>query len=83
MKLLPLTLCSLGDTMNTASRMESTSTPGCIQVSESTWQLLKDVDQWRATGGVEVKGKGIMNTYFWVPQAQISEDDGHEWLEVR
>ena len=53
--------------MNTASRMESTSTPGCIQVSESTWQLLKDVDQWRATGGVEVKGKGIMNTYFWEP----------------
>ena len=53
--------------MNTASRMESTSVPGRIQVSESTWQLLKDVDQWRATGGVEVKGKGIMNTYFWVP----------------
>ena len=61
--------------------MESTSTPGQIHVSESTWQLLKEVDQWRATGGVEVKGKGIMNTYFWVPedpQLQPGRDEGEE-----
>ena len=51
--------------MNTASRMESTCIPGHIQVSESTWQLLKHVDQWTSTGGVEVKGKGMMNTYLW------------------
>ena len=61
--------------------MESTSTPGRIQVSESTWQLLKDVDQWRATGGVEVKGKGIMSTYFWEPETESTEDDSLGWLE--
>ena len=58
--------------------MESTSTPGRIQVSECTWQLLRDVDQWRATGGVEVKGKGIMNTYFWVPEASNDDHDARE-----
>ena len=60
--------------MNTASRMESTCTPGRIQVSESTWQLLKHIDHWRATGGVEVKGKGVMNTYFWAPVASASSN---------
>ena len=51
--------------MNTASRMESTCTPGQIHISESTSKLLKHVDQWRATGGVEIKGKGTINTYYW------------------
>jgi len=58
-----------GDTVNTASRMESTGTPGRIQVSESTAALLKKAhkDLWLAPreGEVSVKGKGQMNTY-WV-----------------
>jgi class 3 adenylate cyclase len=45
-----------GDSMNTASRMESTCTPGRIQVSEATHALLQH-EQWEATGGVQVKGK--------------------------
>lgn len=45
-----------GDTMNTASRMESTSVPGRIQVSETTHALLPH-EAWQPTGGVEVKGK--------------------------
>ena len=52
--------------MNTASRMESTSHPGLIQVSEATWELLKDTESFRPTGGVEVKGKGVMSTFIWV-----------------
>ena len=43
--------------MNTSSRMESTSKPGCIQISEVTWEML-DADLqglFKATGGVEVK----------------------------
>jgi class 3 adenylate cyclase len=62
--------------MNTASRMESTCTPGLIQVSESTWQLLKHVDQWRSTGGIEVKGKGLMNTYYLIdPEGRPQTND--------
>jgi class 3 adenylate cyclase len=66
--------------MNTASRMESTCTPGQIQVSERTRQLLNHVDQWRSTGGIEVKGKGLMNTYCWVEGRQQTNelnDQGH------
>ena len=53
--------------MNTSSRMESTSRPGCIQVSESTYAMLDEDQQslFEATGGVEVKGKGLMPTYIW------------------
>jgi len=54
-----------GDTINTASRMESTSTPGRIQVSATTWALLRDYEEWQATGGIEVKGKGRMDTFMW------------------
>ncbi len=49
-----------------------TSSPltGHIQVSETTHSLLLAGgycvdDQWRATGGVEIKGKGVMNTFVW------------------
>ncbi|KAL6760541.1 hypothetical protein V8C86DRAFT_2550631 [Haematococcus lacustris] len=47
-----------GDTMNTASRMESTSVPGRIQVSQATYELLRDPrpSRWQPTGGVQVKG---------------------------
>ncbi|KAF5828584.1 hypothetical protein DUNSADRAFT_17388 [Dunaliella salina] len=55
-----------GDTMNTASRMESTGVPGRIHVSETTQRLLPQ-ESWESTGGVEVKGKGQMQTYLWVP----------------
>mmetsp|Transcript_21429 Transcript_21429/g.55815 ORF Transcript_21429/g.55815 Transcript_21429/m.55815 type:complete len:1059 (+) Transcript_21429:129-3305(+) len=55
-----------GDAMNTASRMESTGVPGRIHVSETTHQLLPH-EAWESTGGVEVKGKGQMQTYLWVP----------------
>ncbi|KAJ9508393.1 hypothetical protein QJQ45_011906 [Haematococcus lacustris] len=56
-----------GDTMNTASRMESTCTPGRIQVSAVTHALLPH-EAWEATGGVLAKGKGLMLTYIWVGQ---------------
>ncbi|KAF5837935.1 hypothetical protein DUNSADRAFT_3656 [Dunaliella salina] len=56
-----------GDAMNTASRMESTGVPGRIHVSETTQKLLSTTECWESTGGVEVKGKGLMQTYLWVP----------------
>lgn len=53
-----------GDTVNTASRMESHSNPNEIQVTESTYQLLRDKFIFEKRGTIEVKGKGMMQTYF-------------------
>ena len=57
--------CLYGDTVNTASRMESTSAAGRLQISEDTHALVcGDVYfDWEERGSVEVKGKGEMKTY--------------------
>ena len=52
-----------GDTVNTASRMESHGIGGEIQVSEVTYEKLKDVYVFQKRGNIEVKGKGTMMTY--------------------
>ncbi|KAL7561168.1 hypothetical protein ACA910_011989 [Epithemia clementina (nom. ined.)] len=61
-----------GDTMNTASRMETTSRPHRIQVSQETADLLGEANRghWchKRVGTVEAKGKGTLQTY---------------WLDVR
>ncbi|KXZ51758.1 hypothetical protein GPECTOR_11g202 [Gonium pectorale] len=59
--------CLFGDTVNTASRMESTGTPGAIHASQATYELLRH-EAWAPTGGLEVKGKGRMQTYLWSPE---------------
>ena len=53
-----------GDTVNTASRMESHGLPGCIQVTSATYQRLQEKYFFESRGTIEVKGKGEMNTYF-------------------
>ena len=55
-----------GDTVNTASRMESHSLPGRIQVSAATRAALGDGFTFEPRGAVEIKGKGWMETYFLV-----------------
>ncbi|MGQ4647596.1 adenylate/guanylate cyclase domain-containing protein [Lyngbya aestuarii] len=55
-----------GDTVNTASRMESHGIPGCIQVTEATYELLKNEYLFEARGPVEIKGKGEMTTYLLI-----------------
>ena len=52
-----------GDTVNTASRMESTGLPGEIQVSESTHALLADDYVFEDRGLIAVKGKGEVRAY--------------------
>ncbi|MCT7991276.1 adenylate/guanylate cyclase domain-containing protein [Laspinema olomoucense] len=52
-----------GDTVNTASRMESHGIPGQIQVSEATYNCLKDQYRFEARGAIEIKGKGAMQVY--------------------
>lgn len=55
-----------GDTVNTASRMESSGAIGRVNVSESTYELLKDDDRFKfnARETIDVKGKGAMQMYF-------------------
>lgn len=59
-----------GDAVNTASRMESTGVPGCIQVTARTYQRLRDGYRFERRGLVAVKGKGEMVTWFLVGRAR-------------
>ncbi len=53
-----------GDAVNIASRMESHSLPGRIQVSEPVYNRLRDKFRFEPRGTIEVKGIGPMSTYF-------------------
>jgi class 3 adenylate cyclase len=55
-----------GDTVNTASRMESHGEVGRVNVSQTTYELLKNESQltFEHRGKLEVKGKGEVNMYF-------------------
>ena len=55
-----------GDTVNTASRMESQGVPGCIQVTDRTYRCLRDRYRFERRGPVQVKGKGELVTWFLV-----------------
>jgi class 3 adenylate cyclase len=52
-----------GDTVNTASRMESHGIVDEIQVSELTYNLVKDNFELEKRGAIEIKNKGEMVTY--------------------
>ena len=53
-----------GDSVNVASRMESNSQAGRINVSENTYQLIKNEFHCEYRGEIEVKNKGLMKMYF-------------------
>ena len=53
-----------GDTVNVASRMESSSMPGRIQVSEASYLLLRQHYTLEERGFIDVKGKGQMKTFY-------------------
>ena len=53
-----------GDTVNTASRMESLGEPGKINISGSTFQLVKNDIDFVYRGKIHAKGKGKMEMYF-------------------
>lgn len=56
-----------GDAVNTASRLESSGTPGRVHVSEAIHDALKDQFQFECRGDIELKGKGATRTYFVLP----------------
>ncbi|MBL8012105.1 MAG: hypothetical protein JNJ64_15970 [Flavobacteriales bacterium] len=53
-----------GDTVNTASRMESSGEPGEVNVSGSTYALIKDRFECVHRGQIEAKNKGAIDMYF-------------------
>ncbi len=55
-----------GDTVNTASRIESASEEGKVNISRSTYELLKDDETFvfESRGKIEAKGKGEIDMYF-------------------
>lgn len=53
-----------GDTVNTASRMESHGEPGRIQISETTYRLIGDAFECTPRGSIDAKGKGKLDTWF-------------------
>jgi class 3 adenylate cyclase len=53
-----------GDTVNTASRMESSGEVGKINISETTYALIKDQFSCTHRGKVTAKGKGEIDMYF-------------------
>ncbi|MFN3530153.1 MAG: adenylate/guanylate cyclase domain-containing protein [Bacteroidia bacterium] len=61
-----------GDTVNTASRMESSGAVGKVNISQATYALLKDDPelQFESRGKIEVKGKGEVEQWF----AQLKTD---------
>jgi len=61
-----------GDTVNTASRMESGAPPGCIQVTPATCALIRDRFVCEPRGTIDVKGKGSMETFILVSRRDPS-----------
>ena len=61
-----------GDAVNTASRMESTGIPGRIHVSEPYRKELGTAFEFEDRGEMEIKGKGVMHTYFLLSPAPVA-----------
>ncbi len=62
-----------GDTVNTAQRMESSSESGKVNISESTFELIKNQFKCMYRGMISTKGKGEVGMYFVT--AEIPEAD--------
>ena len=55
-----------GDAVNTASRMESHGTPGRIQITRATHELLADEFECESRGAIAVKGKGEVEAWYLI-----------------
>ena len=67
-----------GDTVNTASRMESSGQPDRINISAATYELVKDYFDCEYRGKIDAKGKGALDMYFLlrIKRELAADDDG-------
>jgi class 3 adenylate cyclase len=70
-----------GDTVNLASRMESTGVPGAIQVTRTVYERLKEKFDLQSRGAVTVKGKGEIET--WLLQGEFKPAVVTRWAHHR
>jgi adenylate cyclase len=63
-----------GDTVNTASRMESYAPPGSIQVTERTFERLRGLYDFDPRETLDVKGKGPMRPYILLGRRGVDEE---------
>lgn len=68
-----------GDTVNTASRMESSSEAGKVNISGTTYELVKEYFDCEYRGKVDAKGKGLIDMYFvkGLKKEYATTDNGH------
>jgi class 3 adenylate cyclase len=64
-----------GDTVNTASRMETHSPAGRIQVTAATYERLRDEYRFEERGAIEIKGKGRLPAYLLVGRRAGGAED--------
>jgi adenylate cyclase len=62
-----------GDAVNTASRMESHGTPGRIQITRATYELVCDEFECEPRGTITIKGKGEMEVWYLVGRRESVE----------
>jgi adenylate cyclase len=75
-----------GDAVNTASRMESHGTPGRIQLTRATYELLADEFECEPRGTISVKGKGALEAWYLIGRRgdrPSAAEDGPTAVEVR
>jgi class 3 adenylate cyclase len=67
-----------GDTVNTASRMESSGKSGKVNISGATYKIVKDFFDFKSRGKVTAKGKGRIAMYYLnrIKPKLSSDDDG-------
>ena len=71
-----------GDTVNVAARMESNSEPGMINVSEDTYDLIRDVYDCEYRGEIEAKNKGHLKMYF-VKGLKLNKEKNAEFIKKK